>query len=108
MSSSRALSDARTVEKLALSLAEIPAVRKLDSPTEPQSSTLAHALGDIEESCTTLVTDRIPELLQALGDPGRMQETLVEIGEELAHILYHVRDTEYYRYVVDRVESSSR
>ena len=107
MSTSRALVNAERVKELAAGLALVPEVARFDTMSEPQASTLAQTLADIEESSSVILNQGIPRLMAALADPEALQDVLVDIGEELAHILYHIRDAKYYGYVVERVESSS-
>lgn len=93
------LGDAEVVSGLADRLSRCPAVQRLDSETERQAWTLAVALGDLEQSFHAIVDTLLPKLLDPSLTEDEMLDTLLEIGEELRHIKYHIRDTKFYSYL---------
>jgi len=66
--------------------------------TEEASFTLSHAITDIVESCEKIVTLRLR--LTADTPPAEVEDILGAIGEEIRHILYHVRDSRFYQYLL--------
>jgi len=106
MKTSPLLFDSERLKALRASLERIPEVRRFDAPGESQADTLAHAISDIEEACREVTDEVLPRLVEELDSPGGVRDALGDLGEALAHILYHVHDAEYYRYVIDRGRDS--
>jgi len=99
MSNGRVLAGVDEVKDLAAVLETMLTVRKFDTAGEPASWNLAHGLSDIEESCRTITERLLPALVDSSGGPGEVHEILLDIGEELRHVLYHVRDMPFYGYL---------
>ena len=99
MSSRRLLSDAVALKALAERLSTCEAVMRLDEGEEREAWTLAHALGDLEESFRKLLEDQLPRLAQGQLGGSEINDLLLEIGEEFRHILYHIKDPKFYRYL---------
>jgi hypothetical protein len=76
-------------------------VSKYDSPQEKEAWTLAHAFLDLEESFTSFLRSQLPRLKAGGMTPKETYELLFDIGEELRHILYHIRDLRFYDYLRD-------
>jgi hypothetical protein len=102
MANRRLLADAGEVVRLGEALDSLLPMRKFDHEGEPGGWNVAHGLADIELSCRTIVDERLPALMAAVNDPATCQEVLLEIGEDLRHILYHTRDMRFFRYLDDR------
>jgi len=98
MSGYRTLAGPGEVARLASILARSPKVRTFDSEGEEEAPRLAYSLGDIEDSATTLL-QLLPRLMTDSMPPAEIEELLHQIGEEFRHILYHVRDPRYFRYL---------
>jgi hypothetical protein len=86
------------IERLAVLLAKCPRVLQFDSKESPEAWALAHALGDIAESCDKISRNLLPALIGA-KDEQTTEESLHEIGEELRHVLYHLEASRFYRYL---------
>ena len=82
-------------------LRKLPKATHHNELNEQESNTLAHALLDIEESCRALVTGLLPKLMDQSIESTTVGEVLLDIGEELRHILYHIKDSAFYKYLVD-------
>jgi hypothetical protein len=87
------------IEALAKKLNMSLAVTKFDKPGEPQAWTLAYALSDLERSFILFVDDYLPRLINSPENDS--EDILLDIGEEIRHILYHIRDLEIYRYLIE-------
>ena len=73
---------------------------KVDSATtEDQLDRLSHALLDFEESSIEL-NSIISRLYNENLTPSEVDDLIVDIGEELRHILYHIRDSKAYDYLL--------
>jgi hypothetical protein len=92
------LSDIHKVKSLVKTLETSPIVRRFDIPGEPQAWVLAHALRDMEASMLRVVEQQLPRLLD-LNDAAAIDDALHELGEELRHILFHVRETRFFGYL---------
>jgi hypothetical protein len=93
------LGDPSEVVRLATALDSLLSMRKFRQDGEPAGWNIAHGLADIEQSCKAIVDERLPALLAAAGNPVECQEVLLQIGEDLRHILYHTRDIRFFRYI---------
>jgi hypothetical protein len=106
MSAHRILAGPGELTRLANILARSAKVRTFDSEGEQEAPRLAYSLGDIEESATTLL-----QLLSSLTDEklaaAEIEDLLQQIGEEFRHILYHMRDPKYFRYLFNDPELGS-
>ncbi len=70
--------------------------------------TIAHALSDLEDSFCVVVKELLPKLLDETKSAEELDELLLDVGEELRHILYHIKDTRYFGYLSENVATNSR
>jgi hypothetical protein len=77
-------------------------VRRHDTQDEKEAWTVAHNLLDLAESCQTILNDLLPKLSAGEPDSERLHAVLLEIGEEMRHMLYHIRDSKFYGYLRDQ------
>lgn len=101
MSDARRLITPETASVLIERLSCIPSVRQFDRPEEPQASTIVHSLGDLEQSFRTTLDCLLPRLLDESLAPQQLNDVLLEIGEELRHVLYHVKDPKFFGYLFE-------
>ncbi len=74
-------------------------INSFDSAEERESDTLAHSILDIEESCRTLLNHLFPKLESTSLSEEEINNLLLDIGEELRHISYHIKDPKFYEYL---------
>jgi|SRR5437588_3364649 len=84
---------------LADRLSKCPEVTKYDVGDEREAGVLAHAFGDLEESFNAFLDHQLPRLMNDEASPAELFDALLEIGEEFRHILYHIHDPKFYRYL---------
>jgi hypothetical protein len=90
------------VVRLANRLSHIPEVAQFDMPGEPQGDTLAHALSHWEDSFAAILDELLPKLVkEEAASAEQTNDILHDLGDQLRHILYHIRDTKYFRYLLD-------
>jgi hypothetical protein len=53
----------------------------------------------LEESFGKFLEEQLPKLTDDHGERPEIYDLLLEIGEEFRHILYHIRDPRFYRYL---------
>jgi hypothetical protein len=82
-------------------------VARYDTATEKQAWALAHSLLDLAESFRTFLDDQLPRLRDERVSCDELHDILFEIGEEFRHILYHVREPEFYAYLRENVSGES-
>lgn len=99
MSDGRLLENARRIVELEHRLSRCPQVVRYSSGEHDEAATLAHALADLEESFDEFRRTLLPRLLAPPESADRDYEVLLDIGEELRHILYHINDARFYRYL---------
>lgn len=82
-------------------LARLKTVSQFDQPREPQAATLAHSLTDLEQSFREILETLLPKLLDPSLNSDQLNDVLLDIGEELRHILYHIKDPKFFQYLID-------
>lgn len=68
---------------------------------EQEAMEIATGLVDIRESADRLFRDLVPRFLKAPSKSDAASDLLNEIGEEYRHILYHIRDTKLFSYILE-------
>lgn len=99
MSIRRHLGNINTVKQLANFLSKCPQVNKLDHGKHNEAGTIAHAFSDLEDSFSKLMAEYFPKLAKREIKESEIKDCLLEIGEELRHILYHIHDPKFYKYL---------
>jgi hypothetical protein len=87
-------------------LSHLDFVSQYDDDENREAWTIAFALAEICESLTNINGQFLPRLI-AVKEPEAHKETLFDIGDELKHILYHIRDMRFYAYL-DALDDGSR
>ena len=108
MTDRRLLEDVESVKRLASHLAECPEVKALDTQTEREAWSLAHSFADLEESFLEILKVQLPRLITQDIEPAESFDLLLDIGEELRHILYHITHTQFYNYLCEQKASDQQ
>lgn len=87
------------IQRLAQVLAASDMVKRLDTRDEPGAWRLAYALVEIRHSFARLDASIMPAL-EAANESIHVDNSLHEIGEELRHVLYHIKDSGYFDYLL--------
>jgi len=90
------------IEKLRVivkNLEKCKRVTKYSTPTENQADTLANSFLDIEDALGKIINEQIPKLYLGELDANEVDDLILDIGEELRHLLYHIHDTKVYGYL---------
>ncbi len=95
MATKRLLENTAEVNALAERLGHYESISKLDDQAHTECGALALAMSDIEGSCHRIVSDLLPKLVSSEASEEQVCEKLVEISEEIRHILYHAKDCRY-------------
>ena len=103
MSSRRLLREVADLKALAERLAQCKEVTRFDAGEECEAWTLAHAFADLEESLRTFLEEQLPRLMDRQLEASEIHDLLLDIGEEFRHILYHIKDPKFYRYLSDEI-----
>ena len=103
---SKTLDDVDDVLALAKLLNKSPKVaefnKRYPNPNQsPEADALANAFRDIEKSSTKVFEQLIPQFKNENLTGGEITEVLLEIGEEFRHILYHIQDPKFFKYLID-------
>jgi hypothetical protein len=86
-------------QRLLAVLDSCPVVTRYDRSSEKEAETLAHAFLDLEQSFHKFTDELLPRLESNGVTKVDIADLLLEIGEEFRHILYHIGDPHYYRYL---------
>jgi len=99
MSVQRLLGDAEAVKALAISLSKCPEITKFDKGEDKEAWVLAHAFSDLEESFLKFLEHHLPALTQGQMEGSEINNLLLDAGEEFRHIIYHIKNTKFYKYI---------
>jgi len=80
-------------------------VASFDRQGEEASDTVAYALLDIRESCDKIYKTHLPALETQGISSEDIDNIMLEIGWELEHILYHIKDSRYYAYLLSHCKN---
>lgn len=95
------LKNTDAIKALAEKLSQYSAVNKYDTTEDKEAWTLAHAFGDLEDSFRRFLQDQLPRLVNENLDETEAKDVLLEVGEEFRHILYHIKDPLFFRYITE-------
>jgi hypothetical protein len=87
------------VKALAERLAQCPDIIKYDRGNEREAWVLAISFAELESSFKRFLHEQLPKLTDEQGEPSDVYDVLLDIGEEFRHIMYHIRDPKFYRYL---------
>jgi hypothetical protein len=76
-------------------------ITRYSTNDENQADTLANALIDIEQSLKKIIDEDIPKLYLNDLNEEDVDDLILDIGEELKHLLYHIKDSKVYNYLFD-------
>ncbi|NQY42021.1 MAG: hypothetical protein HRT87_01585 [Legionellales bacterium] len=76
-------------------------IKKYDQPNESQADTLSHSLLDIEESFNKVFSTLIPKISKS-SNSDEIYDALLDIGEEFRHIIYHIKDPDFFNYLFEK------
>jgi hypothetical protein len=87
-------------ESLRRRLAQSAFVSRLDGDEHEEAGAIAYGLGDIAESCQEILDQRLPALRRPGISDEEIEELLIEIREDLRHILYHLSESRFFALVM--------
>lgn len=90
----------KKIELIVSTLKKSKQVTSLDRDNDIEAYNIAHALFDIEEAAKTITELRLKLESNTLGEM-EINDVLTDIGDELRHILYHIKDMKYYDYLIE-------
>lgn len=90
---------AERMNQFAKILSRCKKVNDFDDKKDKEAWSLAHSFIDLEESFKTLLNELFPKLIDKNIKEAEIEDTLLEIGEEFKHILYHIFDPKFFRYL---------
>lgn len=94
------LSTTNEVSSLIETLKKYDCVAKYDSNDELEATRLAHSLSDMESAFFEIMENYLPSLLEADSEES-VKNSLIDIGDEIRHILYHIKDPRFFSYLLD-------
>jgi hypothetical protein len=102
MSTTKGTAFGNELAKLAKLLEECPEVSRFDTETEKEAWTLAHDFLDLEESCQAFTQRLLPKLRNGELTPPERYQLLLDVGEEFRHMLYHIKDSRFFRDITEQ------
>ena len=82
-------------------LKKCKSVSKFDTTDEPEAWRIVNSLSDLEEAFEEVTRVLLPRLVNT-ESINEAEDTLHDIGEELRHILYHIKDPKYFSYLLEK------
>jgi hypothetical protein len=92
------LSDPHQVKDFAKRLSTATKL-KSNGDREREPEVLAQSFSELEESFRAFLETHLPKLTDPKTSPEELDDLLIEVGEEFRHILYHLREPQFYRYL---------
>lgn len=62
-----------------------------------EAGTLVHAFSDLEESLRKFLDEQLPRLVDPSVRGEALEDLLLDVREEVRHVLYHLQDPEFFR-----------
>lgn len=91
------LKDPKEINKLAKRLAEVDLIAKHNEGKHIEAWNIAYAFSDLEASFEKFSQDLLRKLLKSNLSDDEIKEVLIEIGEAFRHIIYHIKDSRYFK-----------
>jgi hypothetical protein len=88
------------VKQLAEKLQQYECVSKFDCLSESEAWRLAYSIFEMKESFRNLLDIHLPALHDVDSEEAA-QDALLDVGEELRHILYHMKDSKFFAYLFE-------
>jgi len=101
MNHSRLIMTPEVAIRLMDRLSKVKSISQFDQPGEPQAATLAHSLTDLEKSFREILDVLLPKLVDESLTPDQLNDVLLDVGEELRHVLYHIKDPKFFGYLLE-------
>ena len=101
MTQEKLLMTPEIASRLTERLSKLRSVSQFDQSGEPQAAILAHSFTDLEKSFREFLEVLLPKLLDESLTTDELNDTLLDVGEEFRHILYHIKDPKFFEYLID-------
>jgi hypothetical protein len=99
------LGDPEARSSLRQRLQQCREVARWDEGEWNEAEVLTHAFTDLEESFKVFLDELLPRAVSEDVSGVELLEVLQEIGEEFCHILYHLKDPKFFRYIDERART---
>jgi hypothetical protein len=96
MTNEDALVSPEQMKSLARRLERCPQISRLNHGEHHEAWTLVHALSDLGGSCGAYL-DILPSLLDDSLEGEELVLRLIDVANELSHVLYHIEDPQFFR-----------
>jgi len=87
------------IKVLADNLSKCPEVTRYDTEKEKEAWVLALSFDELEDSFNRFLYEHLPRLADTQATPSEVYNILLDIGEEFRHIMYHIHDPMFYKYL---------
>lgn len=104
MESSCLLREPEAWKRLAENLEKSQSVVKFNYGQDREAWILAHAFADLEQSFRKVLDEYFPKLMAPEIKSENVHDLLLDIGEELRHIMYHIKDSRFFDYLNEAPE----
>jgi hypothetical protein len=100
----RVLASADAENRLASILSVCPEVTRADDGEHKEAWALANAFSDFEKSFRTFLDEYLPRLNAGGLSPEEIRDTLLDVGELLRPVAYHIATLKFYSYLPSTVD----
>ncbi len=97
MSDREKLFKSHILDNLAKRLEKLESITQYDDGDEKEAGALIHALSDLEDSFHKLLFELFPRLAESNIEGDELEGQLFDIGDEIRHIYYHLKDPKFFR-----------
>lgn len=87
-------------------LSKLSRITKYDKGEHKEAWTLAHSFLDLEGSFKKFLDEYLPKLENSRLSDEEVGDLLLDIGEDFRHIIYHLNDPEFFRYLGTKKDSN--
>jgi len=87
-------------------LSKLSEVTKHDKGEHKEAWTLAHSFLDLEGAFRKFLDEYLPRLENSHLSDEEVNDLLLDIGEDFRHIIYHLNDPEFFRYLGTKKDSN--
>ena len=102
MTARSVLGDVHAQRRLTEKLARCTFLREpRNSSDESEEAKIAYDLAELEESFRRFLEQHLPRLAENDLNDEEIHDLLLEIADEFRHVLYHIKDSRFFRSLVD-------
>lgn len=101
------LQEPNKLKILADRLSKIKEISRFNHENHNESWVIAHSFSGLEHSFNKFLESYLPRLVDENLSDQEVNDLLIEIGEELRHIIYHIRDPDFLKVYTEEIREGT-